>query len=361
MKRRMKGRRRQIIMLAAFCLLAGLTITGALVFSWLGHVLESQKAAARFQGEGEERFAQVSVFFPEGKGQSEEGLYYFHQTLDTKLVEASLEAPPDGKLYRYAYAAEGELTATGPRGNSTAAALGVGGDFFLFHPLELLSGAYIGGDDFMHDRVVLDEELAWRLFGGTDVAGLEILIGGEPYPVAGVVRREDDFATEKAYTGEGGLYMSYETLSALGRVQEIEMYELVCADPISGFVRSIAEEGFSTGVTVQSTGRYGVEREFDILRDFGLRSMNTAGVVYPYWENAARLVEDYAALTLLLTLLCALYPAVLTLIVLILLTRRGWRRLKVEAPLLLDRMQTRRYERRLTKGKHEQEEKDGQA
>ncbi len=39
---------------------------------------------------------------------------------------------------------------------------------------------------------------------------------------------------------------------------------------------------------------------FKVVGDFGKRSMNTEGVVYPYWENAARLLEDYMALTLIL-------------------------------------------------------------
>jgi hypothetical protein len=38
----------------------------------------------------------------------------------------------------------------------------------------------------MHDRVVLDEEMAWKLFGAKDVSGLQVTIAGSPYLVAGV-------------------------------------------------------------------------------------------------------------------------------------------------------------------------------
>ena len=350
-----KRNRRRTLLFAAFGLLTILTVMGAAIFSWLGGVLLSQQAAARFAGGSGERFSQVSVFFPASQSIAEDDVFSFRFELDKKLVAASLEATEEGSLYTDAYSAEGTMTVTGPRGNATAPVLGVGGDYFVFHPLELISGTYISGDDLMHDRVVLDEALAWKLFGGTDVAGLEVLIGGEPWPVAGVVRREEDFATQKAYSGDGALYMAFDRLSA---EQKVQTYEIVCVDPISGFISGIVEERFKDCAVVESTGRYGVESIFGVIKDFGTRSMNTVGVIYPYWENAARFVEDYAALTLLLTLLCALFPAVLTLVFIVICIRHGWRRLRTGLPALHDRHQTRRYERRLLK---RAKEGDGEA
>ena len=42
--------------------------------------------------------------------------------------------------------------------------------------------------------------------------------------------------------------------------------------------------------------------------------MNTQGIIYPYWENAARLTEDYAALLLALLILFAICPVVFAVI-----------------------------------------------
>ena len=60
------------------------------------------------------------------------------------------------------------FSVTGDHGAAEVKAIGVGGNFFHFHPLRLRSGSYIAEDDFMLDRVVLDETLAWQLFGGFD-------------------------------------------------------------------------------------------------------------------------------------------------------------------------------------------------
>ena len=60
----------------------------------------------------------------------------------------------------------------------------------------------------MKDRVLLDEDLAWLLYGGTDIAGLSMKINGVPYMIAGVVEREQDKFSTAAYTSGRGLYMS---------------------------------------------------------------------------------------------------------------------------------------------------------
>lgn len=61
----------------------------------------------------------------------------------------------------------------------------MGGNFFDFHPIRLLSGNYISPDDLMKDRVLLDEDTAWLLFGGTQLEGLSFKIDGVPFVVAG--------------------------------------------------------------------------------------------------------------------------------------------------------------------------------
>ena len=187
----------------------------------------------------------------------------------------------------------------------------MGGDFFLFHPLTLRSGSYLTANDYMNDRVLLDEELAWALFGSYDVAGMSIQIGERTYPVAGVVHREDDFASKKAYQDGPGMFMSYDALNAISETK-LSAYEIVMPDMISGFAESIVKAAFTGGkaAVVQNTGRYGALRLWKVLTAYGERSMNTRGIIYPYWENAARLTEDYAALLLLFAVLLAVCPAV---------------------------------------------------
>ncbi|NCB52139.1 MAG: hypothetical protein EOM54_09700 [Clostridia bacterium] len=302
-----KYSKKGIIFLAAvmaLTILSGACLTAFLV---IGNTLESQKAAERFRGDGEMRFAQVSAFFPVGEGKSLTNIYTLRQSVESALLEASLEAPAGGSLWIDAYSASADITVTGTRGSASVSTLGVGGEWFFFHPLRLRSGSYLSEDDLMHDKVVLDEELAWKLFGGVDLEGLEVTINDKPYIIAGVVSREDDFASEKAYSGSAGMFMYYDALNAISQT-DIENYELCCADPISGFALSVLETGFPGAVTLQNTGRFSISSSFGRIAEFGERAISSEGVAFPYWENAARYAEDYAALILALFVLFGLFP-----------------------------------------------------
>ena len=291
----------------------------------VGGTLQSLTAARRFQGGGETRFAQTACFLPVDGGKTEDDIRSFRQTLDTKLVEQSLEAPENVK------------------------AVGVGGDFFYVHPLPLLSGSYIRSDDLMDDLVVLDEEMAWRLYGSTDLAGMTVYINQKPFVVAGVIARETDFATRKAYTGDGGIFLSYSALSGLDEDAAITCYELVMPDPISGYARGVVTDNFPVGEgdVVENSSRYSLSHLLEVARSFGLRSMRLNGVIYPYWENAARLTEDYAALLLILAVMLALYPLLSALVFAIRETRRAYRFAKVKVPATVEAAVEKRREERL--------------
>ena len=234
------------------------SIACVLGLRFVSGALESLTAAERFQGEGETRFAQLAVFIPEGKGKSEEDIQRFRQSLDATLVEQSLEAPENGRLTIDAYCGFADVAVSSENTTGTTVkAVGVGGDFFYFHPLTLLGGSYIRSGDLMDDLVVLDEEMAWRLFGGTNLAGLTMYINGEPFVVSGVVSRETDFATQKAYAGDGGVYMSYSALSRLVETASITCYEIVMPNPIRNFAKGILEDfPADGGDLVENSSRY---------------------------------------------------------------------------------------------------------
>ena len=85
---------------------------------------------------------------------------------------------------------------------------------------------------------------------------------------------------------------------------------VVMADPITGYARSVVEKSFSpeTDMIVENSSRYQLLNLIGVLGDFGERSMQTHAVILPYWENAARLTEDHAALWLLLAAPFSLCP-----------------------------------------------------
>lgn len=316
--------RRTVFLLTLNLVLA--VLAGLCIFqlTQLEGLLLSQQAAKRWRGDSENRFAQVSVFLPVDETADEAAVDVFRGSLEQAMTDASLEAPENGSLWQDAWCGTATLTVTGPHGEQTVKTIGVGGDFFSFHPLWLRSGSYLTSRDYMADRVVLDEEMAWSLFGSNDVSGLEVTIGERNYLIAGVVSREDDFASELAYTEDAGMFMSIEALRLLTEVP-VDCYEIVMPDPISGFAKKTVEDGFPVGdgVVVENSKRYSLLSLARVLLDFGKRSMNTHAVIYPYWENAARLVEDYAALLLLLAVLLAVCPVVFAIILLVRWSKKG--------------------------------------
>jgi len=275
--------------------------------------LNSQKAADIWTGESEERFAQVTAFFPVGQEAAETDIMGFRYGIDEKLADGGVEAEEGQKLWADGWSAFGEATVTGEKETAQVKAVGVGGNFFLFHPYKLMSGSYLAEDDLMGDRVVLDHELAWTLFGASDVAGMTVTIGGKPYYVAGVVQREQDKFTEKAYTGESAvMFMSWSALQELSGEEEIKAssYELVISDPISGFAKNMMETSFDKALVVENSSRYDFTAIWSIFSDFGARSIIDKGVSLPYWENAARISEVYIARLWVLMAFLAIIPLI---------------------------------------------------
>lgn len=312
-------------------------------------------AASRFRGESETRFAQLACYLPVGQGASQEDISEFRQGLDSKFVEQSLEAPENGSLYVDAYSAAGQVTVSTDYGTARVNARGVGGDFFYFHPLTLRSGAYIAERDFMDDLVVLDEVLAWRLFGSTELTGMTVMINGEPFVVSGVVAMEEDYATRKARTQEGALFLSFSALERLLGAAEIDCYEIVLPDPITGYALGIMQDSFPVGdgEIVENSSRYSPGSLVSVIGGFGERSMRVNGVIYPYWENALRLIENHAALLLILLVLFALCPVICAVVLVIRYICRGWRYAKKAVPekveATVERRREQAYERETEK------------
>ena len=315
--------KKKILLYAINALLLILIGVCLLRSSYYSKLLLSQQASKYWAGESQERFAQVSCFFPAGTSVSVDTVYSFRKTIDSKLIEGGIKPKEEGENWTDCYSAADTLTVSGDRDSSEATVIGVGGDFFLFHPYQLVSGSYIYDDDLMKDRVVLDYELAWKLFGGTSLEGMTVSINGNPYYVAGVVRRETDKFSQKAFSGEPAMFISYAGLSALIEGTGVSCYELAMPDPISEFAKTFTSESFKTqkGVVVENSSRYAFTSIYSIFSHFGNRSMATNGVIYPYWENAARISEVYIARLYVFILLLSLFPFVCLVILFVRLIR----------------------------------------
>lgn len=285
----------------------------------LGSTQDSQQMAERWSEKSD--VAQISCFFSQNAEVSEEVIEELGHTLDKVLVEASITTQsdnPGARLWVDAYSARGKIVISSDRATLEADAIGIGGDFFLFHPLKLVSGSYFSGNDLMQDYCVIDEDAAWQLFGSNNVAGMVVYIDTIPHIVTGVVKRPEGRLEEAAGLDKTLVYVSYQTLTEYGQSDSINHYEIVMPNPVSDFARQRVMENLGIDEreieVIENSSRYSLPNILKTLAEFGTRSMNGKAIIYPYWENIARGYEDIIALITLFMILFLLYPLVVTVV-----------------------------------------------
>ena len=301
-------------------------------------VLTSQHAAERWAGDSEISFSQFTCLIPKSEQISVSDVYALRLALIGKLEEASLDTSLNSGLWTDAWSTDSTVTVSSDLGNGKVELIAVGENFFQFHPLTLLSGNLLSPDDFSPDRVVLDEETAWLLFGSSDVQGMSLTIDEKPFVVAGVVAKDDDFASNSTGRSDMQIFMPYDTWAALHADEEdaesvgITCYELILADPVKNFAYNALTEKFPVedALIIQNTGRFSFSSLFNVLKAYGTRSMQTAPVAFPDWENAARSVEDWASLALFGGLVLLFLPGICILVTVISVLVFSYRKLDRE-------------------------------
>lgn len=307
-----------LLLLSAVCIIAAVSKT---------HALASQREAERWKGESELDYAQVSCFVPDGEKIGTQNINAFRSDMMQAFSEASLDTT--NVPFIDAWSCEGSAKVASDKAGSSVPVTAVGGQFFAFHPLRLLAGNYISEDDGDRLRVVLDEELAWFLYGSYDVAGMTLKIGPQTFTVAGVVERNKDFATKKAYSAGMGLFMNYDAYCDVATEAPAEAaeapsapgitcYEVCLPDPVKNFAVNLVESKFPAegGEVLVNSGRYSLSKLLAISKNFASRVLSS-GQVYPSWENAARYAENKSATLVLLAIAFALCPLVTLLVLLI--------------------------------------------
>ncbi len=366
------------VALWAVCL--SLMLVFAILGAVSGHIisgLPDQLGADRWSDEM--RMAQVSLFLTQDQKITEDDIKRFEYVVERKLLDAGVSDAADGKedalsgpkiidtigidemygspklsneeddgignLYTVAYCAQGTATLSFEgRVLENAAAIGVGGDFFIFHPLTLVSGTYFGGDDDMKDKVVIDEDTAWQLFGSTDIIGQSVLISGIPHYITGVVKKETGKLYEAAGLSKSYVYMSYDSLSRYGNILSgvienkkisedgataniggINCVEVLCPNPVNGLALKISKASLVSDenvvVAIDNTDRFSALSLFSVLKSFFTRSMWGKAIFYPYWENVARGYEDILALILLIRTIALLIVVAIAVIAIVNLYR----------------------------------------
>lgn len=293
--------------------------------------ISMQKPGERWSADGSEG-GYAAAYMSEDENIKLETINSFKEKYRSAMLEDSLEISETKRNYIDAYSCEGQLEVardfgkSGYKVNVTA----VGGDFFYFHPMELLSGSYINDSDLMHDRIVIDENTAWNLYGSSDIEGKKCVINKKYYYIAGVVRADDSRISEKTYGVRSRIFMHYDEYSGTDEnAKAITCYETVYPELLSGravkvlkslfgieenadHVEGSVEDAPSVEV-VDMNRRFGFVSLFNVIRQYGERSSKTNRIMYPFWENECRMTEDFAAIAVALNIIFAAI-AVITLI-----------------------------------------------
>lgn len=188
---------------------------------------------------------------------------------------------------------------------SEARVIGVGGDFFSFHPLNLLNGFYFSENDLMKDSIILDDHAALRLFGSVDVEGANVTIYDRPFVVTAVYATPTDRLSKASGEEAGFVYMHYSMLEEMELANGINVVEFASVEPLDGvayttiqpIIGSLCQDETMVDI-VDNTNRLSMGHLFKLLGDRYTRSMRTKAIYYPYYENETRAIEDTLALLL---------------------------------------------------------------
>lgn len=339
--------KKQWLWFGALFLACGLlTLLALLGLSKQANLLPHEHTAERWAQNG--GWCHVNVYTAKEDAYSYNAVMSQHYKIIDELTAQSIEPDSEGaNLLLTAYCGFTQTTVKVGKSTQPLSCVAVGGDFFYFHPMELVSGNYFDPDGLMNDFVILNETAAWKLFGATDAAGMEVTISGQPYTVVGVVREGQDDYTQTAYDLGGCIYLSHQRL----RDVPITCVEMLLPNPVDDFGAGIVrKQAGESRTVVEVSDRFSLGELFDCLGTYTQARMKQTPIAYPYWENAAILAQGNASLILAIGLVPCAFCAVCLLALAFWLVRRA------KKPLLalrghienqIEKQKSLRYQRRI--------------
>lgn len=262
------------------------------------------------QGNG----AQVSIFLSENAKADINLFYRINQLIseDYELsnpvgyAEQSEEMFPGP--FTSAYSACGTVNISTPDGNGSDSfgAIGIGGDFFFFHPIDMAVGRYLYPDDVNKDGIVIDSFTAWRLFGSYDVLDMPVNIGNSTFYVRGVYMVDEGYMARKTHADGGFVFIDYDALKSLGQVGSFSCIEVAGDDVYEGNLYNILKDSSKFGLSedsceiVNNTSRFGIRNLWTVLNSQIDRVMRFNSIIYPYWENKARAYENILSVIMII-------------------------------------------------------------
>lgn len=307
-----------VLCLAFLC--AGLLLQWSCV-EMGNHILDQNVAKSYGQ---DVEYSQLTLFTSGISGFNKNNIPELRAEINKAINESvSSDDEISGRSFIDAYTAIDKLDFLSQKSSGSIQTYAVAGDFFIFHPLPLVSGSYFSDEiDENSDGIVLNELAAWQLFGAIDVAGMQVEVADISMPVRGVVKDLDNKFSEASGENIPRVYMSYDKyLEAINIAPEnlatasyIYCYEALIINPVKDFaantVKNIVKLDENTFEYVINSERFSFVNRLLLVKNFFNRVMNKTGVIYPYWENYARAKEQVIMLLTIIEILAFLISSV---------------------------------------------------
>lgn len=291
-------------------------VAGVLILTAVGSsAAKSQRynyAYDQWKNGSKEDFSQVSCFFSEDADFDRNEAEGVKTRLIGKLKEAAINPKETQKLVPDAYSASaGTATITGDIGKRSEAEITVaGGDFFLFRGFSLVNGAFFSDSDIMQDGAVIDRQLAWNLYGTDNIAGRYIYINNVKLYISGVTELPRTDPEERCVGSTPRAYISYYAAglifgsgydgfgesSGSSEFRKVTCYECISPEPVENFLYNFAKKDLSEKYKgkisiVNNTERFNAKQRIKALKRLDDSVVRKDSIVYPFWENASRMVE----------------------------------------------------------------------
>lgn len=316
-----------------------ISLAGTLIITIAGGSLaKSQRynnASERWDSTGS--CSQISCFLADDSGFSTDSLGGIKSSIFAELKNISIVPEDNQKLVPEAYSASAgqvSIKSDTTTGRSEAELTAVGGDFFLFRDFYFIDGSYFTENDIMQDGAVIDRSLAWSLYGSDNISGKNIYINGTKFYIAGVIdnpqtKQEQKTAGELprayiSYDGANLLNLGYaDIMGGSAGFKKVSCYECIVPNPVENYaynaVNNYFESAYKNKCTiVNNSERFKPSVRASAFKDISDYAVISNTVIYPYWENASRIVEFkltswyfYRRLTYIIPVITALYLLVL--------------------------------------------------
>lgn len=282
-----------------------------------GHAAASQRTnytAEHCSRDSEYDYGQVSCFFSKEAGFDRNSAENLKGQIYGDLKDASIVPAEGADIVHHAYSAEAgtAYVTCDMDGSSNAEITVAGGDFFLFRDFVLMSGSFFSDRDSLRDGAVIDKELAWQLYGSVNVEGKAIYVNDVELYISGVIDTPSTKPELKCTDDVPKAYITYDAAGMIfpsdhsyqweeqeGRAPEfsrVTCYECAVPEPVEHFAYNSLNEHvykvYKGNVSmVNNSERFLPKKRIKALKKLDRYIVRKDNIIYPFWENASRIVE----------------------------------------------------------------------